>query len=200
MRPVAFSVLLGLCCIPAGAEGTPASRRCAASQPVASNAEMSRLFAADQAVRQEPTKIDCAVVGTQDAGRRARTKALLDGGALRSGEDFYHAAFIFQHGGRPDDYLLAHSLAVIAVARGRADATWIAAATLDPYLMSIDRKQIYGTQFQTPKGSPTTQEPYDRALVSDAMRSASGVPVLADHEARRRDIEAMFSKSRPAAK
>ena len=159
-----------------------------------SNAEMARLFAADQAARTNPGPIDWAKVGPEDEQRRLATKTLLDEGKLRSGTDFYHAAFIFQHGAVPDDFLMAHVLATVAVSRGRPDATWIAAATLDRYLQRIGRKQIFGTQFTTPNGGSTTQEPYDRALVSDALRAAMGVPPQAEQEKRRAEIEAEMSK------
>jgi hypothetical protein len=156
-----------------------------------SNREMVEIFRADQAAREDPVKIDWSKVAAEDAARRARTKALLDKGALQSGDDFFHAAFVFQHGGEPEDYLLAHTLATVAAARGRPDATWIAAATLDRYLQSIGQKQIYGTQFRSPAGEPTTQDPYDRTLVSDALRSALGVPVLAEQEKQRTEFEAI---------
>ncbi len=157
-----------------------------------SNAEMAEIFRADQAARADPAKIDWSKVAAEDAVRRVRTKALLDAGALQSGDDFWQAAFVFQHGGEPADYLLAHTLAILAAARGRPDATWIAAATLDRYLQSIGQKQIYGTQFRSRPGQPTTQEPYDRTLVSDALRSALAVPTLAEQEKRRAEIEARY--------
>lgn len=132
------------------------------------------------------------MVGPQDEARRRRTRALLGAGALTTGTDFYHAAFVFQHGSEPDDYLLAHSLAMAAVARGRADANWIAAAALDRFLQNIGRPQIFGTQYRTPPGEETTQAPYDRALVPDSLRAALGVPVQAAQEERRREIQARY--------
>ena len=87
-------------------------------------------------------------MGAQDEQRRGAVAELLKQGKLHTGEDFEHAAFIFQHGGTPDDYLLAHTLAMVAVARGRSTAIWIAAATLDRYLQNIKQPQIYGTQFK----------------------------------------------------
>lgn len=157
---------------------------------LASNAEMRAIFDADQADRRAPPAVDWAAVGPRDEARRVRTRQLLDSGSLQSGDDFWHAAFVFQHGREPDDYLLAHTLAVIAAARGRPDATWIAAATLDRYLQRIGQRQIYGTQYSTMPGQPTTQDPYDRALVSDALRQALRVPTLAEQERRRAEFEA----------
>lgn len=153
-----------------------------------SNSEMTAIFDADQKARQGPD-IDWATVGPQDETRRKRTQTLLDAGALRSGDDFSHAAFIFQHGASPDDYLKAHLLATIAVARGNAGATWIAAATLDRYLQNIGKPQILGTQFHTGSDGRTTQEPFNRSLASDALRGALGVPPIAEQEQRRKSLE-----------
>ena len=167
-----------------------ASRRYAlAIPPRRSNPEMTSLFEADQAARQPGQPIDWSIVSREDQVRRARTKQLLDAGALESADDHYHAAFVFQHGSGPNDFLLAHSLALIAAARGRPDATWIAAASLDRYLQSIGHRQIYGTQYRTPQGGPATQEPYDRTLVSDALRQALGVPPQAEQERQRAEFE-----------
>lgn len=152
------------------------------------NAEMTAIFDADQAVRKT-ANIDWKVARVADEKRRMRTQALLDAGALNSGDDFYHAAFVFQHGGAPNDYLKAHLLAMVAVARGRSDATWIAAATLDRYLQSIDRPQVLGTQYALPQDAPATQEPYDRALIPDAMRQALHVPTIAEQEKRRQRFD-----------
>jgi hypothetical protein len=157
---------------------------------------MTSIFEADQADRRA-SSIDWSVVGPRDEARRARTKVLLDAGALQSGDDFWHAAFVFQHGSTANDCLLAHTLSLVATARGRTDATWIAAATLDRYLQRVGQKQVYGTQFLTVQGSPTTQEPYDRTLVSDRLREALGVPPLAVQEARRREIEARRKALQP---
>ncbi len=146
---------------------------------IVSNPEMTRLFDADQADRVA-RPIDWSKVDPRDRERRSRTKDLLAAGMLHTGADFEHAAFVFQHGSLPDDYLMAHTLALVAVARGRASASWIAAATLDRYLQTIGRDQIYGTQYRHESGSPVTQDPYDRILIPDALRSELGVPTIAE--------------------
>ena len=152
------------------------------------NPEMTAIFAADQAARKV-SDIDWATVTVEDAARRKRVGELLDAGELHSGDDFYHAAFVFQHGSEPSDYLKAHALALVAVARGKTTATWIAAATLDRYLMAIGQPQIYGTQFQR-HNDGWSQEPYERNLLSDALRSASQVPSIAMQEERLAELEA----------
>jgi hypothetical protein len=164
------------------------------------NANVKRLFDEDQAIRTSGSKIDWELARVEDANRRDAVQKLLDEGKLRSGNDFYHAAFIFQHGHEPEDFLKAHGLAVIATAKGRRDATWIAAATLDRYLQNIGQKQIYGTQYRIPENETATQEPYDRTLLSDAMRAASGVPDTASQEERRKEMDAKRANSASPSK
>lgn len=148
------------------------------------NPELVALFDADQAVRQGAITLEPEVV-QQDRQRRERVRELIGAGEVRSGRDYYHAAFIFQHGDNPDDYLLAHALAVTAVTLNETQASWIAAATLDRYLQNIGRPQIYGTQFQIPHdGGDVTQGAYDRDLISDSVRAAAGVPSLAEQDAQ----------------
>jgi len=150
--------------------------------PPDGNPEMAEIFAADQADREG--EIDWTEVSRRDGARRQRTRELLDAGALFSAEDYYGAAFVFQHGGEPEDYLLAHALAVRAAALGHPKAEWIAAATLDRYLQSIARDQIYGTQYKMSPTAPASQGRYDRELLSDALRSASGVEPLSEQAAK----------------
>ena len=117
-------------------------------QTFSPNAEMRTIFDDDQRARQgNLTDAQWAVVSKEDATRRARTRSLLDREQLHTSDDFREAAFVFQHGDNPDDYLLAHTLAMIAVAKGDPSALWIGTATLDRYLQSIHQPQIYGTQF-----------------------------------------------------
>jgi hypothetical protein len=148
----------------------------------ASNAEMKRIFEEDQKPRQNMGDLsaqDWAAMGQQDAERQKQTRKLLAEGQLHSGEDFARAAFIFQHGGTPDDYLLAHTLAMIAVARGDESALWIGTATLDRYLQHIGKPQVYGTQYKANSDGTATQEPYNRDLIADLLRRQLGVPSLA---------------------
>ena len=152
------------------------------------NSEMTAIFDADQAARARPESINWKALDTADKARRKQAQMLLDAGNLRSAEDFYHAAFVFQHGHEPEDYLKAHALALIASARGKPAATWIAAATLDRYLQSVGQPQIYGTQFQN-VGGTWTQAPYRQDVISDSLREASGVPPLSEQETQRLDFE-----------
>ena len=168
-------------------------------EPWPDNVAVEQIFAADQAMREEGTNIKPDVAEATDRQRRQAVQKLLENGKLRSANDFYHAAYIFQHGSEPRDFLKAHALAIVSVAKGKRDATWIAAATLDRYLQSIGQKQIYGTQYMTYANKPITQEPYDRDLLPDALRASSGVPILAAQEQDRKEMEAAADKSKTAA-
>jgi hypothetical protein len=154
------------------------------------NADMKAIYDADQSARAGDN-VDWKLVAPQDVKRREQTNALLAAGALHTGRDYRYAAFIYQHGDLPDDYLLAHTLAMVAMSKGDHDAVWIATATLDRYLQTVKQKQIYGTQFSMSykPPSPTTQEPYDRRLIPDALRVELHVPTLAAQERQRAEME-----------
>jgi hypothetical protein len=157
-----------------------------ASAPAQSSVDMEKIFDADQADRQmnlaamtpEQRLEWINKIGPRDAQRRKQVMDLVSRGALRTGQDFEEAAFIFQHGEKPNDFLLAHTLAMVAIANGSVKSRWIAAATLDRYLQKIQQPQIYGTQYfiGPNQGDKFTQEPYDRQLVPDSLRAAMCVP------------------------
>jgi hypothetical protein len=150
---------------------------------------MKRIFDEDQRARQAWPNIDWPTVNKADAVRLVATMRLLNEGALHSGEDFEWAANVFQHGSDPNDFLLAHTLAIVAVRKGYSDGTWIAAATLDRYLQAIKQPQIYGTQFLNPDDKPTTQEPYNRTLIPDTIRRLLQVPDRAAQELQLRKYD-----------
>lgn len=171
-----FALALFAACVtgPAVAQ-TPA----AAPTEVPSNAELKAMFGADQAARMD-ANADWDKISKDDIARRKRVREMLDAGELRTGADFVHAAFIFQHSLQSDDYLLAHALAMAGAQKGHRMAPWIAAATLDRYLHSIGKAQVYGTQKHPGPNDELTPEPYNRTLITDALRRSAGVPELAD--------------------
>lgn len=143
------------------------------------SSEMKAIYAEDQRIRTGPmtgVPVEAKEAMRTDAERREQTRKLLASGALHTGKDYEEASFVFQHGDSPSDYLLAHTLAMIAVSKGDVTAIWIASATLDRYLEKIGQKQVFGTQYSRDPQHGWTQEPYDRGLVSDALRSQLGVP------------------------
>ena len=155
----------------------------------ASSTIMKAIFDEDQRARDPGSKIDWAVVKLADDLRRKKTAELLRNGDLHTADDYLWASFVFQHGDTPDDYLMAHTLALVALRKGDSKAVWMATATMDRFLESIGKAQIYGTQFNTPDGRATTMEPYDRTLISDALRHELEVPVQAMQEERRQQYD-----------
>src|ERR1700719_1334527 len=77
----------------------------------------------------------------RDRERRVRVHQLLDAGNVKTGQDDWFAAMIFQHGEKPEDYLQAHVLALTAAYKGNRNARWLAAAALARYLLSVSQKQ-----------------------------------------------------------
>lgn len=128
------------------------------AEPPADNPEMAAIFAADQEVRKDLAAVlaggreGALRIHAADAVRRQQVRALLETGALRTARDFYTAGLVFQHGDTPEDYLMAHTLALAALGEGSTESPWLAAATLDRYLHAIGQPQIYGTQTMMRRG------------------------------------------------
>ncbi len=156
----------------------PSARPDDAPAPIPDNRALAALFRDDQAARKDggPSPMESLA----DAERRAQVRAMLARDEVRSRKDYWRAGFIFQHGDRPEDFLLAHALATAALSLGEQDGAWLAAASLDRYLVATDRPQIYGTQFIAFPDQPTTQSALDRDLLTDAIRKATRVPPLAE--------------------
>jgi hypothetical protein len=172
-------------------ETTPMTPQPVAQAPTkfANNEELMKLFLDDQHDRgSEPiVKFDkdgkqlppdkkweplsMSAMEKRDAERRVRVRHLLDAGSVRTGYDYWVAAMIFHHGSTPDDFLLAHVLACVGIVKGDVNSRWLAAATLDRYLLETKRKQIYGTQFDGTPGAPVPDD-YDKSLLNDNLRAA----------------------------
>lgn len=88
----------------------------------------------------------------------------------------HYAALIFQHGTTPEDYKQAHEFAKKAVDMGSNVTKWLYAATLDRYLVSIGKKQKFGTQF-IEKNGQWERCPVD-GTISDKQREEYYVPPL----------------------
>jgi hypothetical protein len=152
-----------------------------------SSAEMKQIFIQDQFDRgndpfakpggPEPKALPGAEMRRNDDTREVRVKELLQQDQLHTGTDYYRAALVFQHSGNPEGILLAHVLAEVALSKGEAPALWLAAATLDRYLVQIKQRQIFGTQFKALARSDETK-PYlfvlndiEPNLISDQLRA-----------------------------
>ena len=145
--------------------------------------ELAELFKTDQKVRSgflNVTPEQLAEMLKDDPLRRARVADLYDSGSLSTANDYYHAAMIFQHGEKPDEFLFAHELAVASLALGNQNARWLVAATEDRFLKSLGRKQRFGTQFGK-DNNDTNWKLHDMdAGVNDDLRAVMNCPSSAD--------------------
>ena len=153
------------------------------------NQELTRLMDEDQADRTPPAgkSIDWKVVGPRDDARLKRVKEIYQQGQLMTGNDYFNVALLLQHGNTPDDYLLAHELAVVAISKKRGIDS-MAAVSEDRFLMSIGRPQRFGTQYRSdgPK-QPLRLYKVDPG-VTDHLRRVMNVPPLAEAKAREADM------------
>jgi hypothetical protein len=148
------------------------------------SAELAAIFAADQADRRDDRPpLPWPEIQGRDRQRRARVAELVQGGELRSAEDYFHAAIVFQHGETAEHLLWAHVLATVAGFKGHPEGPWLTAASLDRFLQEIGRPQILGGNYRQAPNEPVTQEPYDRSL-PDSIREAYGIPSLAEQAER----------------
>jgi hypothetical protein len=172
--------------------------------PEADNAELRSLFEADQGDRMPPpgkltaVNIDWNAVTARDRVRERRVKELLAGDTLRTGADYFHAAMVLQHAPKPEDFLLAHDLCVVAIAKGNQNAKWLAAASLDRFLTNIGRPQRFGTQyFSKDLDHPVTLVATDPE-VPDSLRRALNVPTLEQAKEREKQFAREFEERRAA--
>ena len=120
-------------------------------------------------------------ISEHDAVRRSTAKELLAQGKVETGREYFFLALLFQHSSDPNELMLAHVLAVTAASKGFSHAKWMAAATMDRYLQSMNQPQVFGTQFKMVAGR-WSMEPYSRTAISDALRAQWCVIPLARQE------------------
>ncbi|WP_394846159.1 hypothetical protein LZC95_01690 [Pendulispora brunnea] len=119
------------------------------------NGELRDIYHADQDDRRAaPEKIDWKVVNPRDAARRERVRQLEAAKQLRTADDYYHAAMVFQHGIDESSHATAFHFARHAVELDSnfVKARWLVAASRDRYHMSRLEPQLYGTQYKIING------------------------------------------------
>lgn len=114
-------------------------------------------------------------IAQRDRAHRKTVLELLRKRRVRSSNEVYLAAFVFQHGQCTDHFRFASELAQAAIARGSEKAKWLYAAALDRYLLMSGKAQKYGTQFQLGEDGKPKLSPLD-PTTTDAERAAFNVP------------------------
>ena len=189
MKPSNLAHVLVAATICVALAATPFNRSIAA---IPSNHELAIIETADQADRTPgPSKIDWNVVGKRDAFRRAQVMQLLMAGDIRTADDYYNAALIFQHGESVQDIQLALAFATTAVRMtpSNRDAQILMAQAWDRILVKSGKPQWYGTQYQRSKITGKWELcPTDPTAVSEAQRKAIGLPTMAEAMAHLAEI------------
>jgi hypothetical protein len=118
--------------------------------PETDNLRLEELYLADQQDRQAvyDTPQDVAALKQRDTMRKTSVLDMMVQGTVNTSNDLYRAAVLLLHGSEPNDFLTAHRLAVLAAINGHRPSRWLAAASLDRFLMSVNLPQVYGTQFE----------------------------------------------------
>ncbi|MEX0887901.1 MAG: hypothetical protein WDZ67_00805 [Patescibacteria group bacterium] len=101
---------------------------------------------------------------------------MLRDGKVRSAQDFYYAAMIFQHGKTVSNYALAVALSRTSADLGNKNGKWLYARALDRFFLKIGLKQKFGTQFSQ-VGKKWILDPYDQKT-TDKDRKEYGVPTI----------------------
>ena len=113
------------------------------------NDELYLLFVADQQERENHPEVgtpEYASLRNRDQSRRQQVQRIIDQNQIKTGQDYYHATLIFQHGDNEDEIWSAHLCALKSVELGYQAGKWLAAAALDRWYMYKGQPQKYGTQ------------------------------------------------------
>jgi hypothetical protein len=160
-----------------------------------SNVEMHAIRVADQADRVGGANgIDWSLVATRDKERIARTKEIVAAGGLRTAEDFFDAALVYQHGSEIDDIRMAYSLASVSASIDpeATNAKWLTAAAWDRIMMRLNKPQWHGTQFKRSNtaGAQWALYDIDESAVTEDERKRLNVPSLAEQRERAKRMNA----------
>ena len=155
------------------------------------NEELQALFEQDQADRrvffEQLEHEQLQQVRQRDRARRQRVEELVASDMVQAPEDYFHAAMVFQHGERLDDFWRAHELARRGAELGHPDCRWLAAAAYDRWLMNQGKAQKYGTQYTSRDDEPYRLWDVD-PTTSDEERAAWDVPPLAEALQKAEDL------------
>ncbi|MEL6770327.1 MAG: hypothetical protein AAFP18_04605 [Bacteroidota bacterium] len=159
------------------------------------NPELRALYEADyrdhgQGLQHGTPEYDA--MRARDRDRRQRAAEIVAEESSLVAEDYYHAAWLFNHGDTPDDAWQSHVWAKEAAELGHRPARWLAAAAYDRWRMYSGQPQKYGTQF-VPDGKRHRLWDVEPST-TDAERAAWDVPPLAEQLER---AEAMTQASPP---
>lgn len=148
------------------------------------NKELIELYEEDQKDRFEKLyETDPKLFSERDTRRLSRAKEIYLKKDELTPERLCDLAMLFQHGLDSEDYKKAFELTNKATQLGYEDAKWLSAASEDRHLLSIGKKQKWGTQFKGNGEGGWEQSPMysdDQSRVTDEMRKEMGVPIRSE--------------------
>lgn len=119
----------------------------------------------------------------RDKKRLKKVRKLINNARIKTAEDYYRAALIYQHNRPPEGCSMAYILALQADKMGyRPKANemhplWLAAAAIDRWLVSFNRPQYFGTQWMKNNEGMRIRRPVD-PIITDEERKKWHVPPL----------------------
>ncbi len=149
-----------------------------ARETILDNEELLQIFESDQADRNQ--HIDWSIIQKNDSMREARVYELLDSNKVRTSADYNYAALIFHHGEDSVAYGMALKLMKKSLELDSTGNKWYLAVITDRYLLSINKPQIYGTQYKRLEDGTVLREELDSTKITDAGRIEYGVETLAE--------------------
>ena len=111
--------------------------------------ELAELVDLDQKDREnwdELSEEEKTNIAARDLKRRMRVGEIFGEGCFKTTADYSAASLIYQHWDVPDHYYQAFIWANEAVSLGDAKQKHLVALTIDRYLVSIGKKQLFGSQ------------------------------------------------------
>jgi tetratricopeptide (TPR) repeat protein len=150
------------------------------------NQELIEIYKSDQSDRTQ--HIDWNIVQKNDSVREARVYELLDSNKVRSSLDYNNAALIFHHGEDSVAYGMAVKLMKKSIELDSTRNKWFLAVITDRYLLSINKPQIYGTQYIRLDNKIVVREEMDSTKITDAERIEYGVETLAEQREKIKNL------------
>ena len=157
-----------------------------AQENVCDNQELIEMFESDQAERTN--HIDRSIRQKNDSIRESRVYELLDSNKVRTSADYCNAALIFHHGEDSVTYGMAVKLMKKSIELDSTRNKWLLAAITDRYLLSINKPQIYGTQYKRLDNNVVLREELDSTKITDAERIEYGVETLAEQREKIKNL------------
>ena len=114
------------------------------------NEELLSLYKNDRQEHANQAKVNTPeyrAMRARDMQRRERVLGIMAQRETFSTEDYFHAAWIMNHGDTPEDAQQAYTFALRASELGHRPARWLAAASYDRWLMYQGQPQKYGTNY-----------------------------------------------------